>query len=191
MKVALDLDGVLADIHETVRLDVSVVLGLPLYYNDCKSWHWLTDYYGYMENESWEYYRNVWAEHNPSDIKPVEPDVAYLTQQLCCLGEVDIVTAHEDSARSNILDWLYINGVFFNTLKMHGYNDKSTLDYDVFIDDYPKTISKVVAKGKLAFYFQHPYNVNVPVEGAVRVKGLREVVEYLERSSAKYEFIRK
>lgn len=126
MKIALDVESVLANTNEAVlqsteKIDRSELLG---------KWD--------LSDEMWQVYSGVsdavWR-HNPDSIPPEEPMLDQYTKELAEGHTVDIVTArpHVDEQMVWWLDSHEITYRNFHSVQFPKYE----LDYDVYIDDNP------------------------------------------------------
>lgn len=131
MKIALDLDGVLADLHGAMVEHTD--------FTDADFEQWDKPNYNHFMSEA----SRVWSEHW-DDIPPVEPALEYKTAQLAADNHVDIVTntAGPDPA---IEQWLDKHDIVFESI-VRPYSDgkdKHHLDYDLYIDDKPSMAGQV------------------------------------------------
>ncbi|MDH3313867.1 MAG: hypothetical protein OEM28_12105 [Nitrosopumilus sp.] len=145
MKIALDVDGVLADViiswlnySNTIRPNISK--------NDITNWnfwknHQINQYDFYTELSS------CWKNWN--SIPPTEENLSFVTKNLLEIGQLDIVTARERSTDSFVKKWLnYYNISFDNYVSVIDGPMKADLDYDVFIDDSPLNALKFLKNKK-------------------------------------------
>lgn len=125
MNIAVDLDGVLADIHRPTA-DRS----------DRLTWEQVAS--RNFTDEDWDEYRhvsqNLW--HNHWDQIPlVEEGVVEEMERLAQQHTVTILT-HRCNVDSSIEQWLADNGIHYHEL-IATHEDKETFGYDFYIDDNP------------------------------------------------------
>lgn len=131
MRIALDLDGVLADL-QTRMIDQTRYT-----WSDFQDWG-KPDYNHFLSEAS-----RIWSDQH-EQISSVDHNIDYKTQQLAEHHEVDIVTntAGPDDA---VCAWLERHGVHYDEL-VRPYSmgcDKPDLDYDAYIDDKPGMVGQV------------------------------------------------
>lgn len=166
MKVALDVESVLADSNEaalqsTDKLDRDVLMN---------GW----DFSG----EQWMIYMGVtdavWR-HKPEMIPPEEPALAEYVDEIREEHEVHILTGrmHVDE---QVVWWLDEHGIEYDSFEAT-YAPKHEYDFDVFIDDNPKMF------GNCRLLLRHqPWNSHLDAEGTKacdRIYSLAEAVEFL------------
>jgi hypothetical protein len=125
MKIALDLDGVLADLQHTMIEETT--------YTSSDFQQWDKPDYNHFMSEASRVWSDLW-----DDIPPVEDHLDIKTDILHQSYHVDIVTntAGPDEA---ITQWLDTHGIVYGSI-VRPYSqscDKQHLDYDVYIDDKP------------------------------------------------------
>lgn len=152
MKIALDVDGVLADVivswldyNNTVRNQISK--------HEITDW----DFWKKHEINQYDFYAelsNCWK--NWHNIPPTENNLADFTKKLSKIG-VDIVTARERSTDTFVKNWLNHHDIEFdNYVSVISGPMKADLDYDVFIDDSPLNATKIVKNNKkISFTLNH------------------------------------
>lgn len=133
MKIALDLDGVLADLHAAMVADTSYTR------SDFEQWD-KPNYDRFMRDAA-RVWNDTW-----DVIDPVEPHIGSKTEALNSEHTVDIVTNTAGSDES-VRQWLDKHNVSYESIvhpRAHGY-DKPDLDteYDCFIDDKPDMAGSV------------------------------------------------
>ena len=176
LKIALDNDGVMANLHSVVLPEASIRIGKVISEDQITSFLHFQEKYGWTEEENWAIYRDAWKNYKWHQIMPYERDVGILTACLTGYGHVDVVTAHEDEDRQNIATWLAANGVHYQNLILSGRNRKTeAYNYDVYIDDYYKTLKRASDAGKIAICFNQPWNRDQDVGKAHRINSLGEV----------------
>jgi hypothetical protein len=167
MKVALDVESVLADSNEaalqsTDKLDRAELLG---------EWD--------LSEHQWQVYMGVtdaiWR-HNPQFIPPEEPNLdRYVAEIRESVETLDILTAREHVDES-IVWWLSEHGIEYDEFISTG-RPKYEYDYDVFIDDNPEMVGSV-----RLFLRDQPWNQSVDDEALKtcdRICSLGEVSSFL------------
>lgn len=128
MKIALDLEGVLADQHyQTLRNSDRLTV------EDFEKWEFPdTDLFQHFMGVSLHVWRDKWE-----DISPSQYDIARFTEELNDIGEVHIVT-NRSGADEQIQKWLDKHGIVYEEFFSNpNKTKKSEMDYDVYIDDNP------------------------------------------------------
>jgi len=185
MRIALDLDGVLADLHSVLLKKFSEVANRQITIDMITSWHAADKF---KPGLSFTYY-SVWEDYEPEQIKPCEPDIGSLVEQIRKTAPVDVVSGHGESSRQNIQRWLAIHRVRYENLVLIGErigkrSSKLSLtrDYNVFIDDNPALAEKAPSTILVLLYSQ-PWNQLIqrsPADDSVvRIRSLAEVPEHV------------
>lgn len=165
MKIALDVESVLADSNEaalqsTDALDRAHILG---------EWD--------LSDEQWCIYMGVtdavWR-HNPQFIPPEEPALDQYTSELSDIATVDVVTARQH-VDEQVRWWLDEHGIVYDDF-ISTSRDKWEYDYDVFIDDNPEMA------GHCTLLLRHqPWNRDIVEDSeTTRIYSLAEAVEELQ-----------
>jgi uncharacterized HAD superfamily protein len=187
LNVALDLDGVLADLHSVLLEKFSQVVNRRVTADMITRWDIAESFKPGLASSydsAWEYYR-------AEQISSYEANVGLLVDQIRKSASVDIVTAHAESSRSNIERWLALNHVGYRKLMLVGEGDgthKLSMSHqcNVFIDDNPNLAQKAL-KGTFVFLYSQPWNQQVRTSDrdsiVLRIHSLREVPELLDRIS--------
>lgn len=181
MRVALDVDGVLADVI-LPWLERSNRLRSPLTKDQITTWDfWKAcgisqhDFYGEL-SDCWRDWRTV---------PPTEGDLPGSTRDLSRLARVDIVTARERSTNRFVERWLDHHGISFDGYVSVGEGTlKAELDYDLFIDDSPINAESFVRKGRPVMLYAQPWNAGFPESRNVtRIRTLGDAVREISRAS--------
>lgn len=149
LEIALDLDGVCAD------LQGAMIEYTPYGEDDFTEWH-KDDYNVFMSEAS-----RVWEEHW-QDIEPVEPCIDHYTGALAEQYTVDIVT-NTAGKDGYVKVWLDQHNVSYRNL-VRPYSsgcDKPDCEYDVFIDDKPGMAGEVSTQ----YIVDQPWNQSVRGDG--------------------------
>lgn len=128
MKIAVDVEGVLADSHAVARREMSKDV--------LNSW-------GFPDKETEQKFLDLLSDewhNNWEDIDKVTETASYGVKILNCLYHVDIVTARTD-ADDEILNWLDQNNIEYEGF-VSTKTYKERLGYDIYIDDNPHMVGK-------------------------------------------------
>jgi hypothetical protein len=177
MKIALDVDGVLADVivpwlnyNNTIRPKISK--------SDITDW----DFWKNHEINPYDFYAELsscWKNWN--SIPPTEENLSSVTKNLLELGQVDIVTARERSTDSFVKNWLDHHNISFdNYVSVIDGPMKADLDYDVFIDDSPLNALKFLKNKKQVILYTQPWNKHISENKIHRISILSEAVEKIK-----------
>lgn len=176
MKIALDVDGVLADVikswliyNNKIRPNISK--------DDITNW----DFWKKFKINRYDFYEELtscWKNWN--SIPPTEDNLSITTQNLSNFGQVDIVTARESSTDSFVKSWLKLHDVTYqNYVSVIDGPMKADLDYDVFIDDSPLNAIKFLKHKKNVFLYSQPWNQHISDQNIQRISTLSEAIEKL------------
>jgi 5'(3')-deoxyribonucleotidase len=128
MKIAVDVEGVLADSHAVARKEMSKEI--------LNSW-------GFPDKDTEEKFLNLLSNewhNNWENINKVTETASYGVKILNSLYHVDIVTARTD-ADDEILNWLDQNNIEYEGF-VSTKTYKERLGYDIYIDDNPHMVGK-------------------------------------------------
>ncbi|MBI2040709.1 MAG: hypothetical protein HYT16_01280 [DPANN group archaeon] len=173
IKVAVDVDGVLADLHQRFLhmlnkdhktgymlediVDWNVWEVLPLFKAHGEKW-------GVSAAKSlcWRYFDLAWL--TPRKMRPVRGAVETMQYLLSNKDiEVHIVTARQLKTAGNMIDWLDYVGIHAPTvtiLDAHTpHTDKAELGFHTYIDDSPRLATAMANHpGSTLLLFDAPYN---------------------------------
>jgi len=177
LKIALDVDGVLADVIQSwliynnkIRNNISK--------DEITNW----DFWKKFKINRYDFYEELstcWQNWNT--IPPTEENLSEITKNLSNIGQVDIVTARELSTDSFVKNWLKHHDItYHNYVSVIDGPIKADLDYDVFIDDSPLNAIKFLERKKNVLLYSQPWNQNISDSKIQRIFRLSEVVEKLK-----------
>lgn len=176
MKIALDVDGVLADVIES-WLIFNNKKRTQILKEDIKNW----DFWKEFEINQYDFYDELsscWK--NWTSIPPTENNLSFTSKSLCDLGRVDIVTAREKSTDIFVKNWLKFNGIQYeNYVSVIDGPMKADLNYDIFIDDSPLNAMRFLKNGKTVFLYSQPWNQHISNKNITRILKLSEVIDQL------------
>ena len=177
MKIALDVDGVLADVIES-WLSYNNKIRPTISKSQISEW----DFWKNHDINKFDFYNELsicWKSWER--IPPTENNIASATKQLSNIGTVDIVTARDDSTHDDVKNWLKLHNVDFNNYVgvVEGV-EKSKLDYDIFIDDSPLNAKSMLEKGKSVILYSQPWNLSFEDKRATRIHELQSAVPVID-----------
>ncbi|WP_316506670.1 5' nucleotidase, NT5C type [Nitrosopumilus sp.] len=179
MKIALDVDGVLADViqswlhyNNSIRKEISK--------SDITSW----DFWKKFQINRYDFYHELslcWKDWG--SIPPTEKNLSSVIKDLSKLGQVDIVTARESSTDPFVKKWLdHHNIPYDNYVSVVDGPIKADLAYDVFIDDSPLNALKFVENSKKIILYSQPWNQHISEIQVQRVSNFSEIIEKIKPS---------
>jgi len=177
LKIALDVDGVLADVIES-WLIYSNKIRTSISKDDITNW----DFWKKFQINRFDFYEELstcWKNWNT--IPPTEENLSEITENLSNIGQVDIVTARELATDSFVKNWLKHHDItYHNYVSVIDGPLKADLDYDVFIDDSPLNAIKFLERKKNVLLYSQPWNQNISNPNIQRIFTLSEAVERLK-----------
>ncbi len=176
MKIALDVDGVIADVIQS-WLNYNNSIRQKITKREVSDW----DFWKKFKINRYDFYAELsscWKDW--SSIPPTEENLSITTKSLSELGQVDIVTARERSTDSFVKNWLVYHDISFdNYVSVIDGPMKSDLDYDIFIDDSPLNALKIIQQKKKVILYSQPWNHHVSEDQIYRVSNLSEAIKQI------------
>ena len=184
LKIAVDLDGVLAESMLVWCERANKEFGTRLKMEDLDSWSWWKrspiskdDFYRILD-ESWD----EWLE-----IPPTEPEIAEKVARIEKFGDVDIVTGRSKRTVEAARSWVSNQKVRYRRfVRVLGWRDKVFLDYDVYVDDAPDLMPLISRSPRAwAVLYERPWNRSVvDMPKVLKAKSWRQVPALLKRIQA-------
>lgn len=172
MKIALDVDGVLADVIVSWLLHNNKTRK-RLTKNQLTDW----DFWKSHNIDRYDFYNELslcWK--NWRTIPATEKDLSDTTKKLSEFGSVDIVTAREKATSDFVKQWLDFYDISFdNYVSVTDGRLKADLDYDLFIDDSPLNVQKFLQKNKSTILYSQPWNAHISDPKVIRISSLKEI----------------
>lgn len=175
-KIALDVDGVLADVMQAWLDATNPGRFVPLTKSDMNRWDFWSrrhikrrDFYAQLDScwMSWE------------TIPPTEAHLNTTTRALSGLGTVDIVTARTPVTNPSVKMWLDRQNITYDRyVQVAAGRMKAGLDYDIFIDDSPVNAEAFLQSGKRVLLYGQPWNASMDSSSdlLVRISNLEQAI---------------
>ena len=177
MKIALDVDGVLADVIMS-WMNYSNSIRKKITKNQITNWEFWKEF----QINPFDFYAELslcWK--NWMSIPTTEKNLSSITKSLSSIGQVDVVTAREHSTDSFVKSWLDYHDISYNNyVSVIDGPMKAELDYDVFIDDSPLNVEKFLTNNKKVILYSQPWNEHVSNDQIIRVSNLSEAIEKIK-----------
>jgi len=181
MRIALDVDGVLADLITTLLTVYEEETGIKIRPEEVDSWDFWRRYnisrqqFIQLLIKTWDRWR---------DIQPTENDLAEDVEELNRLGHIDIVTQRPAKTINNVKKWLAHHGIKYrNFTWVPPKSTKAILNYHVFIDDSPKLAEELIKLGKSMLLYNQPWNKTIKETKTLkRVSSLDDCIKILNEN---------
>ena len=180
MKIALDVDGVLAD-----------VIKLWLQYNNNRR-RIITK----NEITEWNFWKKFDIKPEEFDnelsfcwkswkkILPTENELSNTVCELANLGTVDIVTARASSTNTYVKNWLKTQNIAYHEyVSVKAGPQKAELDYDIYIDDSPINAQRIVNSRKNILLYSQPWNLTIHDSRIKRIEKLIDAIKIIKEDS--------
>ena len=161
MRIAVDLDGVLADTMVTFCRILNRRHSSQLTVESFISWNaWETAHI--TKDEFYRTLDEAWFDWKT--IPPTEQNIAEKIGQIHQFGRVDIVTARSRETVPHATLWLRRYQVPYDAfVRTESTKSKVNLDYDLFIDDSPDLMALLTSKlDSNGILYTQPWNKDAP-----------------------------
>lgn len=184
LKIAVDLDGVLAESMLVWCKRANREFGTRLKMEDLDSWSswkkfaiFKDDFYRILD-ESWDAWRGI---------PPTEPNIAEKVARIEKFGDLDIVTGRSKRTVEAARSWVDNQNIRHrNFVRVLGWRDKIFLNYDVYIDDAPD-LMPLISQSPTAWgiLYERPWNRTVgDMPKVLKAKSWQQVPGLLKRIQA-------
>ena len=184
VKIALDVDGVLADIILVWINEYNRKHSKSISKEGIKNW----DFWRELGVDKYEFCYQLsqcWSQWK--EVPTMEEYIADAVNRLHSVGAVDIVTARDQESTKYVINWLEYNGIKYNEyVAVPDGRDKANLDYDVFIDDSPHNATRMVTKGRNVLLYDQPWNKSIKDAKVTRIKKLAEAADIISNLKVKF-----
>ncbi len=135
MRIAVDLDGVLAETMEAWCKRANEFLGTSFTLADLDTWAaWRK--LGISREQFFQFLDEAWDDWE--NIPPTEPRLAEKVRKISRSGQIDVVTGRSKENVNAAENWLAEHKILYERfIRVPGWKDKIFLNYDVYIDDAP------------------------------------------------------
>lgn len=181
LKIAVDLDGVLAESMLVWCKRANKEFGTRLKMEEIDSWSWWKktsiskdDFYRILD-ESWERWK---------EIPPTEPKIAEKVARIEKFGDLDIVTGRSKRTVEAARDWVDNQKIRYRRfVRVLGWRDKIFLNYDVYIDDAPDLMPLISqSPTSWAVLYERPWNRSLAdMPKVLKAKSWRQVPALLRK----------
>ncbi|MEM1942824.1 MAG: hypothetical protein QXO30_03620 [Candidatus Caldarchaeum sp.] len=183
MRIAVDVDGVLADLAGMIIKIYREETGVEIpreAITEWEFWHRLSmTRQQFMELiiKSWSRWR---------EIKPTEDDIAEDVMSLARHGVVDVLTQRPAETINHVKLWLKHHGVVYRSFTWVPLKStKLSFFYDVYIDDSPRLAEQFPHSSRVLLLYDQPWNRDVRTRNNImRVSSLDEAAKLIETGVA-------
>jgi len=167
LKIAVDLDGVLAEAMIGWCELYNERHGQSLILEDIRAW----DVWKLVKIQRDEFFRlldDAWLQWER--IPLTEQDAAEQVKLLHDFGTVDVVTGRSARTVVSAKEWLKSHSIPYDRfVRTESTIAKIRLDYDVFVDDSPALMQHIASKSTaLGILYTRPWNVDTQIPTVVR-----------------------
>lgn len=169
MRIAIDLDGTLADTRREFIREYNRRKNSSISLKDFQTY--------YFEDAPFtlKQFHNIARENwKTKNIPLTDEKLPDHLKKIAKHHEIDIVTARSDIKKRKLIEWAETKEIPFNSFIVD--KRKTHLDYDMLIDDCPEYIGQGM---KILLYHRH-YNRNATLsDNSLRVKDFEQVREHI------------
>jgi uncharacterized HAD superfamily protein len=181
LRIAVDLDGVLAETMESWCKRANQCLGTSFKLDDLDTWaSWRK--LGITREQFFQFLDEAWDDWE--SIPPTELRLAQKVQKISRLGQIDVVTGRSKESVNAAKKWLAEHRIPYERfVRVPGWKDKIFLNYDVYIDDAPE-LMPLISRNPLMWgiLYSRPWNRTVPeLRQVFRVESWTEISGLLDR----------
>ena len=160
-RIAVDLDGVLAETMTAWCKRANAQLGTRLKLDDLNTWASWTKF-GITRDQFFRLLDEAWDEWQ--EVPPTESGLAEKVAKLQPFGSLDIVTGRSKQTVEGAKKWLAHHKIPYERfVRVPGMKDKVYLNYDVYIDDAPELMPLISRNPAMrGVLYERPWNRDVP-----------------------------
>ena len=181
LKIAVDLDGVLAETMETWCKHANEFLGTNLKLADLDTWaSWRK--LGISREQFFQFLDEAWDDWQ--SIPPTEPRLAEKVGKIARSGQIDVVTGRSKESVKAAKSWLAEQEIPYRRfVRVPGWKDKIFLNYDIYIDDAPELMPLISRNPTMwGILYSRPWNRTVPeLRQVFRVESWTEIPKLVKQ----------
>lgn len=182
VRIAVDLDGVLADTIVPVCKILNERRGSKLSVDSFVQWNaW--EIVGITRDEFFRTLDEAWFSWK--DIPPIEENLNVKVGRLGEFGQVDIVTGRSPATVPHAKSWLEKYGIPFESFvrASNSTEGKARLNYDLYVDDNAELMALVASqlRGSGILYLQPWNKKTAPIPRVYRVQRWDEIPAVIQR----------
>jgi len=187
LRVAVDLDGVLADTMVTFCEILNQHHSTQFTVNSFVQWNaWQIAHI--TKGEFFRTLDEAWFEWE--NIPPVHHHIGEAVEGIHRFGRIDVVTGRSQATVQPAMNWLKEHKIPYDTfVRTASTKAKARLSYDVFIDDSAELMSLVASSlDKCGILYTQPWNRNAgDMQRVFRVERWEQIPAVLEKVSTMKE----
>jgi 5'(3')-deoxyribonucleotidase len=181
LRIAVDLDGVLAETMEAWCKRANEFLGTSFKLADLDTWaSWRK--LGISREQFFQFLDEAWDDWE--SIPPTEPGLAEKVQKISRSGQIDVVTGRSKASVNAAKKWLAEHKIPYQRfVRVPSWKDKIFLNYDVYIDDAPELMPLISRNLTMwGILYSRPWNKSVPkLRQVFRVESWTEISKLLKQ----------
>ena len=181
MRIAVDLDGVLADTMATFCELLNKRHKTRFTTESFTQWNaW--EIAEITEDEFFRTLDEAWVRWQ--SLPPTEDHLAERITQVRNLGKLDIVTGRSERTVRYAMDWLQKHNIQYDEfVRTVSTMAKAKLDYDIFVDDSADLMSLIASRlDSHGILYSQPWNRKAPLmPGISRVERWEEIPQVMQR----------
>ena len=181
MKIAIDLDGVLADASRIWMRLLNERFDISVNKTDVSQWDFWKKI-GISKQEFEGVFDDAWKEWQL--IEETESGLQQKIKKIKEFGKTDLVTARNKKTMDDVMRWLEMSKIVFDDIVVVDEQYlKGYLDYDIFVDDSPIQITEIANLDKVALVYDQPWNNHIiGRNNLIRVKNFSDVITVIKDS---------
>jgi 5'(3')-deoxyribonucleotidase len=181
LRIAVDLDGVLAETMEAWCKHANEFLGTSFKLTDLDTWaSWRK--LGISREQFFQFLDEAWDDWKT--IPPTEPRLAEKVRKLTRSGQIDVVTGRSKESVNAAKNWLADHKIPYQRfVRVPGWKDKIFLKYDVYIDDAPELMPLISRNPSMwGILYTRPWNMRVPnIPRVFRAQSWTEIPKFVQK----------
>ncbi|MBI2184387.1 MAG: hypothetical protein HYU39_05445 [Thaumarchaeota archaeon] len=156
LKIALDIDGVLADSMMLWTRVFNQTYSRHLTTSQMGTWNFWSEL-GLTRRQFQEIFTKIWEDW--THLPPTEPEISEKVRRLSQYGGIDIVTGRTEDTAEYAEKWLSMQKVPYGKLYlMPGNTTKLDSGHDIYVDDSPLIASEAPVVQRKILLYNQPWN---------------------------------